>query len=103
MLAVLDWIYGPTGLTDPNYLLMRDILMVLPWWYPYMWLVIGAAVISFKKFRVWRRKLQARRAGSRVAARTQRLLMRQAREMAAQRLMRLPANDFPGMPKPTAA
>ena len=94
MLAVLDWIYGPMGASDPNYLLMRDIIVFLPWWYPYMWLGIGAAYFMQKSIRKRLRERKARLAGNRVLQRTERLMSRQARELAAKRLSRRPANDF---------
>ena len=94
MLAILDWIYGPAGQTDQYYLLMRDIIMVMPWWYPLFWIGVGGFVICFRFHRRWRRNSLARKAAGRVQTRTGRIMSRHAAERAALRLLRRPANDF---------
>ena len=103
MLAILDWIYGPAGQTDQYYLLMRDIIMVLPWWYPLFWVGVGGLVVSYRLYRRWRRNSFARKAARRVHSRTGRIMSRQAAEHAALRLFRQPANDFEALNHPSAA
>ncbi|MEQ8356981.1 MAG: hypothetical protein RH942_15695 [Kiloniellaceae bacterium] len=60
MLAVLQWIYGPGAESDPYYLLLHDFVVLMPWWYPYMWLGIIGSVVSWRLLRRLRRRLQNR-------------------------------------------
>ena len=103
MLALLDWVYGPGGVSDPYYQLMRDILLVMPWWYPYFWLGIGMAFFGLRYAMAWRRRRAGARGARRVKARTHGILTRQAGEVAARRLLRQPANDFADSDRPSVA
>jgi hypothetical protein len=93
MLRLLDWAYGPAGQTDPYYLLLRDFILLMPWWYPWFWVAIIVAVLTFRYLRRWRRNRVARRGMRRVRERTERLLDDEAAMLAAARLRRNPAND----------
>lgn len=73
MLAVLQWIYGPGAESDPYYLLLHDFVVLMPWWYPYMWLGIIGSVVAWKLLRRLRRRLQNRAGLRRVRARITRL------------------------------
>ena len=93
MLRLLDWAYGPAGQTDPYYLLLRDFILLMPWWYPWFWVAIIVAVLTFRYLRRWRRNRVACRGMRRVRERTERLLDDEAAMHAAARLRRSPAND----------
>ncbi len=73
MLAVLQWIYGPGAESDPYYLLLHDFVVLMPWWYPYMWLGIIGSVVAWKLLRRLRRRLQNRAGLRRVRTRMTRL------------------------------
>lgn len=73
MLAVLQWIYGPEAASDPYYQLLHDFVVLMPWWYPYMWLGIIASVVSWRLLRRWRRNRQNRAGLRRVQSRVRRL------------------------------
>src|SRR3546814_8424232 len=46
--SVLQWIYGPEAASDPYYLLLHDFVVLMPWWYPYMWLCIFGGLTSWR-------------------------------------------------------
>jgi len=92
MLAVLQWIYGPNAGSDPYYQLMHDILTVLPWWYPYMWLTILGSVVAWRLARRLRRGRQNRIGLRRVRARVRALA---ERPQDAARLPRAANDDMP--------
>ena len=73
MLDVLQWIYGPGAEADPYYLLLKDFIVLMPWWYPYMWLGIIAAVVCWRALRRFRRNRQNRAGLKRVRSRVLRL------------------------------
>lgn len=73
MLAVLQWIYGPGAESDPYYLLLHDFVVLMPWWYPYMWLGIIGSVVAWKLLRRLRLRLQNRAGLRRVRTRMTRL------------------------------
>ena len=73
MLEVLQWIYGPGAEADPYYLLLRDFVVLMPWWYPYMWLGIGIAVVGWRLLRRFRLNRRNRAGLTRVRARVRRL------------------------------
>lgn len=73
MLAVLQWIYGPDAASDPYYLLLHDFVVLMPWWYPYMWLGIISAVVGWRLQRRLRLARQNRRGLRRVRSRVSRL------------------------------
>jgi hypothetical protein len=73
MLAVLQWIYGPNAGSDPYYQLMHDIITVLPWWYPYMWLAILGSVVAWRLVRRLRLRRQNRAGLRRVRTRVRHL------------------------------
>ena len=73
MLAVLQWIYGPGAEADPYYLLLHDFVVLMPWWYPYMWLGILGSVAAWRLTRRLRRRLQSRAGLRRVRHRIKRL------------------------------
>ncbi|NIA67612.1 hypothetical protein HBA54_03315 [Pelagibius litoralis] len=73
MLQVLQWIYGPGAESDPYYLLLHDFVVLMPWWYPYMWLGIITAVVSWRLLRRFRRNHQNRTGLKRVRSRVLRL------------------------------
>lgn len=93
MLAVLDWVYGPQGYGDPYYQLMRDFILVMPWWYPYFWAALIGGILSWRQLRRVRARAGAKRGVRRVKARTERVLERQLDDIAALRRRRMPAND----------
>jgi hypothetical protein len=93
MLELLNWAYGPAGQTDPYYLLLRDFVLLMPWWYPWFWVAIIVSVLAFRFLRRWRRAHVSRRGSRRVQARTERLLDKEAAKFAARRMRRSPAND----------
>ena len=93
MLALLDWIYGPQGYGDPYYQLMRDFILVMPWWYPYFWVALIGSILAWRQVRRVRARANARRGMRRVTARTERVLEHQLGEIAALRHRRTPAND----------
>jgi hypothetical protein len=73
MLAVLQWIYGPEAASDPYYQLLHDFVVLMPWWYPYMWLGILGAVVAWRLLRRWRLASRNRAGLRRVRARVRRL------------------------------
>jgi hypothetical protein len=73
MLAVLQWIYGPDAASDPYYQLLHDFVVLMPWWYPYMWLGILTAVVGWRLLRRLRVARQNRRGLRRVRSRVRRL------------------------------
>ncbi|MPZ11136.1 MAG: hypothetical protein GEU89_13155 [Kiloniellaceae bacterium] len=73
MLAVLQWIYGPQAASDPAYQLLHDFVVLMPWWYPYMWLCILTSVASWRLLRRWQRARQSRVGLRRVHSRVRRL------------------------------
>lgn len=73
MLSVLQWLYGPNAESDPYYLLLHDFVVLMPWWYPYMWLGIITAVVAWRGLRRFRRNRQNRIGLKRVRARVRRL------------------------------
>jgi hypothetical protein len=96
MLAVLQWIYGPKAASDPYYLLLHDFVVLMPWWYPYMWLGIISAVVCWRVARRLRRRLHNRAGLKRVLQRTRRL---ESRGPARAERLPVPANDdLPGFP-----
>ena len=103
MLKLLDWAYGPAGQTDPYYLLLRDFILLMPWWYPWFWVAIIVGILTFRYVRRWRRARVSRRGSRRVQARTERLLDKQAAVLAAERLRRAPANDHSLADQPNTA
>lgn len=73
MLAVLQWMYGPEAASDPYYQLLHDFVVLMPWWYPYMWLAIISAVVGWRLLRHWRVARQNRAGLRRVRSRVRRL------------------------------
>jgi hypothetical protein len=73
MLAVLQWIYGPDAASDPYYQLLHDFVVLMPWWYPYMWLGIITTVLGWRLLRRFRVARQHRRGLRRVRTRVRRL------------------------------
>ncbi len=73
MLALLQWIYGPGAEADPYYVLLRDFVVLMPWWYPYMWLGIIAAVVAWRLLRRVRLNRHNRLGLKRVRTRVLRL------------------------------
>ena len=73
MVAVLQWIYGPDAASDPYYQLLHDFVVLMPWWYPYMWLGIIGGVVSWRLARRWRLGRQNRVGLHRVRSRVRRL------------------------------
>jgi hypothetical protein len=73
MLAVLQWIYGPDAASDPYYQLLHDFVVLMPWWYPYMWLSIITGVVGWRLLRRFRVAHQNRRGLRRVRSRVSRL------------------------------
>lgn len=69
MLAVLQWIYGPSAESDPYYLLLHDFVVLMPDWYGYMWLGIITSVVSWRLMRRWRLRRQSRVGLRRVRSR----------------------------------
>src|SRR3546814_14896672 len=69
MLAVLQWIYDPEAASDPYYLLLHDFVVLMPWWYPYMWLCIFGGLASWRLLRRWRLARQNRAGLRRVRSR----------------------------------
>ena len=76
MLAALQWIYGPGAESDPYYLLLHDFVVLMPWWYPYMWLGVIGSVVGWRLLRRWRLRRQSRAGLRRVRARTMKLALR---------------------------
>jgi hypothetical protein len=72
MLAVLQWIYGPGAEADPYYLLLHDFVVLMPWWYPYMWLGILSSVMAWRLLRRFRLSRQNRAGLRRVRSRIRR-------------------------------
>jgi len=92
MLAVLQWIYGPGAEADPYYLLLHDFVVLMPWWYPYMWLGILSSVVSWRLLRRFRLARQNRAGLRRVRSRIQR---QSQRPDGAPWLPRAANDDFP--------
>ena len=103
LLALLDWVYGPAAATDPYYAAMRDIIVLIPGWYLWLWVAIGAAGLGFRWLRRHRRNHRARLGARRVRSRTERVLKNQSMEIAARRLRRRPANDWEVVEHPHVA
>jgi hypothetical protein len=89
MLAVLQWIYGPDAASDPYYQLLHDFVVLMPWWYPYMWLGILGSVAGWRLLRRWRLTRQNRAGLRRVRSRVHRF----ADGPALPAFMLHPAND----------
>ncbi len=73
MLSVLQWIYGPGAEGDPYYALLREFIVLMPWWYPYMWLGIITTVVAWRLLRRYRLNRQNRVGLKRVRSRVLRL------------------------------
>ena len=73
MLAILQWIYGPDAAADPYYQLLHDFVVLMPWWYPYLWLGIIGSIMSWRLARRWRLGRQNRAGLRRVRSRVRRL------------------------------
>jgi hypothetical protein len=73
MLAVLQWIYGPSAESDPYYMVLHDFVVLMPWWYPYMWLGIISTVTTWRLLRRLRVRRQNRAGLRRVRTRASRL------------------------------
>jgi len=71
LLEFLDFVYGPAGQTDPYYHLLRDFIVLMPWWYPYFWAVLLGGFFGFKAVRSLRARLRARKAARRVVGRVE--------------------------------
>jgi len=101
MLAVLQWIYGPGAASDPYYQLLHDFVVLMPWWYPYMWLGIIGSIVGWRLLRRWRLGRQNRAGLRRVRSRVRRL--GDNRALAA--FMPAAANDDlpPAIPRRVAA
>lgn len=101
MLAVLQWIYGPDAASDPYYQLLHDFVVLMPWWYPYMWLGIIGSVVGWRMLRRWRRGRQNRAGLRRVRSRVRRL----GDSPALSAFMPAAANDDlpPAIPRRVAA
>ena len=102
LLAFLDWVYGPAAQSDPYYLLLRDFVILMPWWYPFMWIGGLTVFFSFSIIRRIKWRLSHARGAARVQARTRRLIAVQNAEVAIKRLLRHPANDNRSDVRPTA-
>jgi len=102
LLGFLDWVYGPAAQSDPYYLLLRDFIILMPWWYPFLWIGGIAAFFGFTLFRHYRWRRAHARGAARVRARTERLIAVQNAEMTIKRLLRQPANDNGSGAKPIA-
>ena len=72
MLALLQWVYGPDAASDPYYQLLHDFVVLMPWWYPYMWLGILGSVVGWRLLRRWRLGRQSRLGLRRVRSRVHR-------------------------------
>jgi len=90
MLAVLQWIYGPNAASDPYYLLLHDFVVLMPWWYPYMWLGIIGTVVSWRVLLRLNRRRQNRAGIRRVVGRTRQI---EARAAEMRDWLPVPAND----------
>jgi hypothetical protein len=101
MLAVLQWIYGPDAASDPYYQLLHDFVVLMPWWYPYMWLGILGSVVGWRLLRRWRLSRRNRAGLRRVRSRVRRL----ADSPALAAFMPAAANDDlpPAIPRRIAA
>jgi hypothetical protein len=93
MLAVLQWIYGPKAASDPAYQLLHDFVVLMPWWYPYMWLCILTSVVSWRLLRRWQRARQSRAGLRRVHSRVRRLAAEPGRPALLPFLLPRAAND----------
>jgi len=102
LLAMLDWVYGPAAQSDPYYLLLRDFIVLMPWWYPFLWVGGIAGFFGYRYFRRFLWRLNHKRGAARVRDRTERLIAIQDAELAIKRLLRKPANDNHSEAKPTA-
>ena len=102
LLGLLDWVYGPAAQSDPYYLLLRDFIILMPWWYPFMWIGGIAAFFTFSLYRRLRWRRSHKHGAARVRLRTERLIAVQNAELAIKKLLRQPANDNPANAKPTA-
>ncbi len=100
MLQALEWIYGPYAASDPYYQVLRDFIILLPWWYPYIWAALVGGVFFYRGLRRWRVRRLTKRGVARVRGRTHRLVdaERRARERSARR--RHAANDDAVPPLP---
>ncbi len=74
LLAMLNWVYGPAAQSDPYYLLLRDFIVLMPWWYPFMWVGGIATFFGYKLFRRFLWRQSHKRGATRVRNRTQRLI-----------------------------
>jgi hypothetical protein len=102
LLAMLNWVYGPAAQSDPYYLLLRDFIVLMPWWYPFMWVGGIATFFGYKILRRFLWRQSHKRGATRVRNRTQRLIGNQEAELAITRLLRKPANDNNSEAKPIA-
>ena len=103
MLEVLNWIYGEGAQNDPYYLLLRDFVLLMPWWYPWFWVSIIAAFFSVKYLRRWQRRRRSLHGLKRVKSRTDRILNKQIAQLAARRRRRQAANDVMAADRPSVA
>ena len=93
MLAVLEWIYGPAAYSDPYFLLLRDFVVLMPWWYPLMWAGIIGSVVTFKLYRRLRVRHQTKKGVRRVVARAERIAAEAPEDHQISFILRRPAND----------
>jgi len=102
LLAFLNWVYGPAAQSDPYYLLLRDFVILMPWWYPFLWIGGIASFFGYKLFRQFLSNRSAARGAMRVKARAERLIAVQNAELSIKRLLRQPSNDNGSDAKPVA-
>lgn len=93
MLALLDWIYGPNGYGDQYYLLMRDFLIVMPWWYGYFWLTMITGFFGFRYLRKAAVRHATVRRARQVESRTKRIIRAQKIQNAVRLARRAASND----------
>ena len=103
MLELLNLVYGAGAQDDPYYLLLRDFILLMPWWYPWFWVSVIAAFFTVRYLRKWRRRTHSVRGLRRVKSRTDRILNKQFSRLAAQRRRREAANDTLPADRPSVA
>ncbi len=93
MLQALEWIYGPYAASDPYYQVLRDFIILLPWWYPYIWAGLIGGVFLYRGLRRWRLRRLTKRGVARVSGRTHRLVDAERRTRQRMARRRQAAND----------
>ncbi len=78
---------------DPYFKVMADLVALMPWWYPYMWLGIIGGVVFYRLLRWAHARLQIQRGIRRMQSRLARAKSSALQDPRALKYHRMSAND----------